>query len=88
MLLTPDRMDVQLQRFLDNAASFRARAWATQNISCHKSIVKVNAFLRCHAKRHNAPWTTDSKSAERIDQVVISQRLHRCHVRLHLRWVW
>lgn len=62
MLLSPHRMDMQLQRFLENAEGFRARAWATENISCHKSIVKVNAFLRSHSQQHNARWTTDLKT--------------------------
>jgi glycosyltransferase involved in cell wall biosynthesis len=62
VLLTPDRMDVQLQQFLDNAGAFRARAWATENISCAKSIAKINALLRSHAERYGAPWTVDLKT--------------------------
>jgi glycosyltransferase involved in cell wall biosynthesis len=62
VLLSPARMDLQLLRFLENAEGFHARAWATENISCHKSIAKVNALLRSHAKQHNAPWTTDLKT--------------------------
>jgi hypothetical protein len=62
VLLTPDRMDVQLQRFLDNAASFRARAWATENISCAKSIAKVNTLLRSHAEHNGTVWTADLKT--------------------------
>jgi len=64
VLLTPDRLDVQLRRFLDNAASFRARAWATENISCMTSIAKVNALLRSHAERVHAPWTADLKTPQ------------------------
>jgi glycosyltransferase involved in cell wall biosynthesis len=62
VLLTPDRMDLQLQRFLDNAGGFHARAWAIENISCRKSISKVNALLRSHAELAHAPWTTDLKT--------------------------
>jgi glycosyltransferase involved in cell wall biosynthesis len=62
VLLTLDHMDMQLQRFLDTAGSFRARAWATENISCTKSIAKVNALLRSHAERRGAPWTADLKT--------------------------
>ena len=62
VLLTPARMDLQLQKFLENAEGSQARAWATKNISCHESIAKVNALLRSHAKQHNAPWTTDLKT--------------------------
>lgn len=60
--LTPNRMDVQLQRFLENAGSFRARTWATENISCTKSIGKVNTLLRSHAESRGAPWTHDLKT--------------------------
>jgi hypothetical protein len=62
VLLRPDHMEVQLQRFLDNAGSFRARAWATENISCTKSIAKVNALLRSHVEQSGAPWTADLKT--------------------------
>ncbi len=62
VLLTPGRMNVQLQRFLDNAGSFRARAWATENISCTKSSAKVNALLHSHAEHRGAPWTADLKT--------------------------
>ena len=62
VLLKPDRLDVQLQQFLDNAGAFHARAWATENISCTKSIAKVNALLRSHAEQHGAPWTADLKT--------------------------
>jgi glycosyltransferase involved in cell wall biosynthesis len=62
VLLTPDHMDLQLQRFLDNAAVFRARAWAAENISCLKSIGKVNALFRSHAERHHLPWTAELKT--------------------------
>ncbi len=61
VLLTRDRMDMQLQRFLDSAGSFRARAWAIENISCAKSIAKVNAFLPSHAEQSGTPWTADLK---------------------------
>jgi glycosyltransferase involved in cell wall biosynthesis len=62
VLLTPDRMDLQLQRFLDNAKGFQARAWATQNVSCLSSIAKVNAFFRSQAQERNLPWTTDLRT--------------------------
>jgi hypothetical protein len=55
-------MDRQLQQFLDNAGSFRARAWATENISCTKSIAKVNTLLRSQAEQSGTPWTNDLKT--------------------------
>jgi len=61
VLLSSDHMDLQLQRFLDNAEGFRAQAWATQNVSCVKSIAKVNALFRTQAQQRNAPWTADLK---------------------------
>ena len=62
VLLTPDRLNLQLQRFLDNAEVFHARVWATETISCHRSIAKVNTLLHSQAEQRNAPWTADLKT--------------------------
>ena len=62
VLLTSDRMDRQLQKFLDAAPGLHPRAWAAKNISCHQSIAKVNQMLRSWAEEHETPWTTDLKT--------------------------
>jgi len=62
VLLNPHRMDLQLQKFLDEAESYRPRAWATENISCFKSIAKLNTLFRRHAEETGQPWTTDLKT--------------------------
>lgn len=62
VLLTPHRMDLQLQQFLDAAPGMRPRAWATKNISCHQSIAKVNELFRSHEGRREIPWTSDLKT--------------------------
>lgn len=62
VLLTPDRMDLQLERFLDRAPTLHPRAWAQKNISCHQSIAKVNEMLRSWAQEYETPWTANLKT--------------------------
>ena len=58
VLLNGPRLDYQLQRFLDTVEKYQPRAWAVKNISCFRSIEKVNAFFERHAQARNLPWTT------------------------------
>jgi glycosyltransferase involved in cell wall biosynthesis len=62
VLLTADRMDRQLQQFLDDAPGLHPRAWAEENISCHRSIAKVNEMFKFHASRLETPWTANLKT--------------------------
>lgn len=61
-LLTPQRMDLQLQKFLEEAEGCRSRAWAAENISCFKSAAKLNTLFRKHAEENGESWTADLKT--------------------------
>ena len=62
VLLTADRLDLQLRRFLDAAPALHPRIWAMKNISCHQSIAKVNEMFRSHEGRYENTWTTNLKT--------------------------
>ena len=61
VLLTSRRLDLQLQKFLEQAAGYRSRAWAMENISCFKSTAKLNALFSQSAQQNGRPWTADLK---------------------------
>ncbi|WP_406695899.1 glycosyltransferase [Singulisphaera sp. Ch08] len=49
----------QLDRFLEKYEDFKPRAWAVENISCHRSSTRLNEILRLDAGRRGRPWTRD-----------------------------
>ncbi len=55
------KLGYQLREFLERSATFDARGWATEHISCFASTAKVQAALRERAMRDGRPWTTDLK---------------------------
>lgn len=48
-----------LQRFVEQSERFAPRAWAIENISCHRSSQRLNAILRDWSLRTKRPWTED-----------------------------
>jgi glycosyltransferase involved in cell wall biosynthesis len=62
VLLTANRLDLQLRRFLEAAPSLHPRAWAVKNISCHRSIAKINEMLRSWAEEYETTWIADLKT--------------------------
>jgi glycosyltransferase involved in cell wall biosynthesis len=62
VLLTTHQMDKQLMEFLDRSEGFRPRAWAIENISCHRSTAKLNELLKAQADAEGRPWTADIKT--------------------------
>jgi glycosyltransferase involved in cell wall biosynthesis len=49
----------QFARFLEESRGFKPRAWAIENISCHRSSTRLNEILRQDARRRGRPWTRD-----------------------------
>src|SRR5262249_42380583 len=58
-LLRGRRLHLELSKLIEDSGTFYPRKWAEDNISCHKSISKLNAFLREYSVRRGRPWTTD-----------------------------
>ena len=58
-LLHRSRLVTDLQRFVENADSYRPREWALANISCHVSREALNRHLRQTAAEEGRPWTSD-----------------------------
>ncbi len=61
VLLDSSKMGKQLRDFVERSQSFRARDWASENISCFQSIDKLESQLRDHAIAEGRPWTTGLK---------------------------
>ena len=61
MLLASDHLDLQLQKFIEQAEGYQPRTWAMENISCFKSAAKLNALFRQYAQQNGRPWTADLK---------------------------
>jgi glycosyltransferase involved in cell wall biosynthesis len=59
VLLTESALDRELSAFLEASGSFQPRAWAMENITCHRSSDRLNAQLRDHSLRRGRPWTRD-----------------------------
>ena len=56
-MLDSRSMPQQLEQFIRQAGSYRARQWAVRNVCCHQSLQTLNEFLREDAERNNLPWT-------------------------------
>jgi hypothetical protein len=48
-----------LTDFIANAASYRPRQWAEENITCAHSTTVLNGVLRKYALDHGQEWTQD-----------------------------
>jgi glycosyltransferase involved in cell wall biosynthesis len=59
MLLERPGLANQLQRFVETARTYQARAWALDNISCHRGREFLNETFRAAALREGRPWTRD-----------------------------
>lgn len=53
------RAGSQLGDLLAAADSFSPRAWATEHISCQRSLALANNIFRTHELEAGRPWTTD-----------------------------
>jgi len=49
----------QLRDFLARSAEYKAREWAEQNISCHRSTAILNEVIRSHMLESGQDWTLD-----------------------------
>lgn len=49
----------QLESVLERSVNFRARAWADENITAHRSSARLNQIFKEHAARTGRPWTQD-----------------------------
>ncbi len=49
----------QIVRFVEESGRFRARSWAMEHISCHRSHEVLNETLRAQARLDGRPWTRD-----------------------------
>jgi glycosyltransferase involved in cell wall biosynthesis len=60
VLLSRNGMSRQLGQLLEATEQYSPRAWALQNISCHRSSARLNDFLRSHTLDAGRPWTKDT----------------------------
>jgi glycosyltransferase involved in cell wall biosynthesis len=58
-LFTRDGLSRQLGEFIEQSSRYEARAWACENISCHRSSARLNALLFDRARAAGRPWTID-----------------------------
>jgi glycosyltransferase involved in cell wall biosynthesis len=58
-LLKEGNLAGQLIAFHARSAEFAPRAWAVENISCHRSIAVLNEFLRRLSLDQGQEWTQD-----------------------------
>lgn len=59
VLLPHRNLGQALAEFLRRADQFQPREWAVENVSCHRSLPKVNAMLKAAALAEGQPWTSD-----------------------------
>lgn len=59
VLLDDRNMAKQLLALVRRGPELQPRRWATENVSCHVSIRKWNAFLRQRAAEEGRPWNRD-----------------------------
>lgn len=52
-------MHRELMDLLEAAPSLAPRKWAEENVSCHRTLAKLNDSLRTHARESGRPWTQD-----------------------------
>jgi len=59
VLLSGRNLGRELSAFLEASDTFQPRAWAMENITCHRSSDRLNAQLRDHSLERGRPWTRD-----------------------------
>jgi hypothetical protein len=65
VLLDRRRMALQIERLIDNAATYSPRSWALEHVSCHRSYEVLNGWFRAEAEHAGRPW---SRNLERFYQ--------------------
>lgn len=58
-ILTPGGMARSLSEMIENSGEYKAREWASKNISAQISSTKLNTVLRGYSLSTGKPWTRD-----------------------------